>query len=83
MPFGSDDVTPRASFAPSCLVPKLPFYVPEEKQSEVKVFVAQLCPTLCDPMDHSPPGSSVREIVQARTQEQVACPPPGDPPDCA
>ena len=23
----------------------------------------QLCPTLCDPMDHSPPGSSVRGIL--------------------
>ena len=25
-------------------------------ESEVKVFVAQSCPTLCDPMDCSPPG---------------------------
>ena len=29
-------------------------------------------------MDCSPPGSSVREILQARTLEWVACPPPGD-----
>ena len=28
--------------------------------------VAQSCPTLCDPMDCSPPGSSVHGIVQAR-----------------
>ena len=27
--------------------------------------VAQLCPTLCDPVDCSPPGSSVHEILQA------------------
>ena len=27
--------------------------------------VAQSCPTLCDPMDCSPPGSSVRGIFQA------------------
>ena len=27
--------------------------------------VAQLCPTLCDPMDCSPPGSSVHGIFQA------------------
>ena len=27
---------------------------------------AQLCPTLCDPMDCSPPGSSVHGIFQAR-----------------
>ena len=28
--------------------------------------------TLCDPMDYSPPGSSVREIPQARILEWVA-----------
>ena len=33
---------------------------------------AQLCPTLCDPMDCSPPGSSVHEIIQARILEWVA-----------
>ena len=32
---------------------------------------AQLCPTLCDPMDYSPPGSSVNEIFQARILESV------------
>ena len=26
----------------------------------------QLCPTFCDPMDYSPPGSSVQGILQAR-----------------
>ena len=31
--------------------------------------VAQLCPTLSDPMDCSPPGSSVRGIFQARVLE--------------
>ena len=30
---------------------------------------AQLCPTLCDPMDCSPPGSSVHGIFQARVLE--------------
>ena len=34
--------------------------------------VAQLCPTLCDPMDCSPPGSSVDEILQVRILEWVA-----------
>ena len=34
----------------------------------------QLCPTLCDPMDCSPPGSSVHRILQARTLEEVAMP---------
>ena len=32
----------------------------------------QSCPTLCDPMDSSPPGSSVHRILQARTLEWVA-----------
>ena len=36
------------------------------------VLVAQLCPTLCDPMNYSPPGSSVYEIFQARMLEWVA-----------
>jgi len=31
--------------------------------------VAQLCPTLCDPMDCSPPGSSIHGIFQARVLE--------------
>ena len=34
----------------------------------------QLCPTLCDPMDHSPPGSSVHGILQARILQWVAMP---------
>ena len=31
----------------------------------------QSCPTLCDPIDGSPPGSSVRGIFQARILEWV------------
>ena len=32
----------------------------------------QSCPTLCDPIDGSPPGSAVPGILQERTQEWVA-----------
>ena len=32
----------------------------------------QSCPTLCDPIDGSPPGSPVPGILQARTLEGVA-----------
>ena len=32
----------------------------------------QLCPTLCDPVDGSPPGSPIPGILQARTLEWVA-----------
>ena len=39
----------------------------------------QSCPTLCDPMGHSPPGSSVHGILQAGILGWVAI--PGDLPD--
>ena len=41
---------------------------------KVKVYVAQSCPTLCDPMDYGLPVSSVHGILQARTLEWVAIP---------
>ena len=34
----------------------------------------QSCPTLCSPMDYSPPGSSVHGILQRRKMEWVAMP---------
>ena len=42
------------------------------KVKESESEVAELCPTLCDPMDCSPPGSSVHGILQARILEWVA-----------
>ena len=45
-----------------------------ESESEV----AQSCPTPSDPMDCSPPGSSVRGIFQARVLEWGALPSPRD-----
>ena len=44
------------------------------------VLVAQLCLTLCTPLDCSPPGSSVHGILQARILEWVAFPSPADLP---
>ena len=41
----------------------------ETPGSEVKSEVAQSCPTLCDPMDCSLPGSSIHGIFQARVLE--------------
>ena len=43
--------------------------VPEKT---ISVSVAQLCPTLCDPVDCSPLGSCVHEIFQASILEWVA-----------
>ena len=48
--------------------------------SEIKLWVLeyaaakslQSCPTLCDPIDGSPPGSPIPGILQARTLEWVA-----------
>jgi len=40
----------------------------EKSESEV----AQSCPTLNDPMDSSPPGSSVHGVFQARVLEWCA-----------
>ena len=49
----------------------LPFPSPmHENESEA----AQSCPTLSDPMDCSPPGSSIHGIFQARILEWVAMP---------
>ena len=36
------------------------------------------CPTLCVPMDCSPPGSSVHGILQAKYSGGLPCPPPED-----
>ena len=41
---------------------------------EVKVSVAQLCLTLCDPMDWNPLGSSVHGTGQLKILEGVAIP---------
>ena len=40
----------------------------------LSLSLAQLCPTLCDPMDCSPAGFSVHGILQARIPEWVAMP---------
>ena len=52
-----------------------------DKQGAV-CLVTQSCLTLCNPMDCSPPVSSVHGILQARILEWVLpCPPPGDLPN--
>ena len=40
----------------------------------VRAKSLQLCPTLCNPMNCNPPGSSVHAILQARILEWVAIP---------
>ena len=45
---------------------------PRNAAAAAAAKVHQSCPTLCDPIDSSPPGSSVPGILQARTLEWVA-----------
>ena len=50
------------------------FELTSKKYGNYIVCVTSSCPTLCDPMDWSPPGSSVHGILQARLLEWVAIP---------
>jgi len=46
-----------------------------QKFSELAAATAKLlqsCPTLCNPIDGSPPGSTIPGILQARILERVA-----------
>ena len=58
--------TPHPVPTPSLDLPGDPPCLPRESE------VAQSCPTLCDPVDYSPPGSSVHGILQASILEWVA-----------
>ena len=46
------------------------FYFPKRKLGKTILFIT--CPTLCNPIDSSPPGSPFPRILQARTLEWVA-----------
>ena len=50
------------------------FYFIYQNAAAIAAESLQFCPTLCNPMDCSPPGSSVHEILQARILEWVAIP---------
>ena len=61
--------------------PPIHFWIISPYFCPLWVLVIQSCPTLCDPMDYSPPGSSVHEISQARILERVAISFSGDLPN--
>ena len=68
---------PPCSRGPGCLVPKPWFWETVLLRALAAAAAAaakllQLCLTLCDPIDGSPPGSSVPGILQARTLDWVA-----------
>ena len=57
--------------------PKSPYFMdlsPSAHKALLLLLLLSLqsCPTLCDPIDGSPPGSPVPGILQARTVEWVA-----------
>ena len=58
-----------------CLTAKMYWILLEEANNYYAATAANLlqsCPTLCDPIDCSPPGSPIPGILQAKTLEWVA-----------
>ena len=62
----------RSKFSSSAIsCPVLP-WLTQASAAAAAAKLLQSCPTLCDPIDGSPPGSTVPGILQARTMEWVA-----------
>ena len=53
-------------------IPLIFFFNVSRNAAAAAAKLHQSCPTLCDPIDSSPPGFSVPEILQARIVEWVA-----------
>ena len=62
----------RPTCSGPCAAPKDPHSASVTTGCVCACSVAQLCPTLCDPVDCSLPGASVPGILQARRLERVA-----------
>ena len=71
MSFGRSIQSMRTFFSLQEVVSYL-FVVNSPLAAVAATKLLQLCPTLCDPIDGSPPGSPVPGILQARTLEWVA-----------
>ena len=74
LPFSPPEDLPDPGIEPTSLVsPALAGgFSTTEPAAAAAAKSHQSCPTLCDPIDGSPPGSSVPGILQARTLEWVA-----------
>ena len=55
-----------------CIYTCVYIYIYRERETAAAAKSLQSCPTLCDPIDSSPPGSPIPGILQARTLEWVA-----------
>ena len=64
------------SFCPSCEWVNFPSHLACLHAAAAKSL--QSCPTLCDPIEGSPPGSSIHGILQARVLEWAPFPSPGE-----
>ena len=62
------------------LDPNSPTHLPTSSPCCCCLFI-QLCPTLCDPMDGSPPGSSVHGYSRQKYRSGLPSPSPGDLPN--
>ena len=66
-------ISKRNPISLSCHLPSLPFPAPQfYAAAAAAAKLHQSCPTLCDSVDGSPPGSSVPGILRARILEWVA-----------
>ena len=59
---------------------RFPYGHTAERGCHVHAQLLQLCPTLCDPMDHNPPDSSVHKTSWQEYWSGLPFPPPGDLP---
>jgi len=66
------EIVPRLSTAPHMPTYSHLHFSPHLLNSAAAAKSLQLCPTLCDPIHGSPPGSLFPGILQARTLEWVA-----------
>ena len=72
LPFSSPGDLPNQGSNPALLYRRCILYSLNHACLPAKLL--QSCLTLCNPMDYSPPGSSVQGILQARILEWVAVP---------
>ena len=71
LPFPPPGYLPDPGIEPTCPALAGGFFTTEPRVLNAAKLL-QSCPTLCDPIDGSPPGSPIPGIFQARTLEWVA-----------
>ena len=71
MPSTSEEGVQLVRVSRTDVVPTLP-ELAVERGAAAAAKLLQSCPTLCDPIDGSPPGSPIPGILQTRTLEWVA-----------